>query len=207
MNYFSPYHRYLFELIAIKNRSNDETQLRSTAIVQINLINDNANKPECRSNNNIFYISEAALPGTSFGTVYALDPDGDSVTYTSNSSQFSIDPVTGVLKLRREFPRYCNFPCTYFVNITVTDDGSSCALLSSCAQKSCSMIVEIKVLSENRHSPEFLNPTCNGMPIRLYESTAANTIVASLLVVDNDRDKNGLIDVIFPPENLRATGK
>jgi len=206
LSYSSPYHRYLFELIVTKQRPN-QSSLRSTAIVQINLVNDNANAPQFLLEPEVLYISEAALPGTQFGTVYAYDPDGDSVIYTTNSSQFSIDRVTGVLQLRREFPRYCTVSCKYVVHINATDDDSSCALPGTCVRRSSSRNIEVIVLASNRHPPEFLNSKCNAGSIQLYENMLENTTVESLLVVDNDRVVNNSIEIIFPPEKLTTTGK
>lgn len=206
MSYSSPYHRYLFELIVIKKRPN-QSSLRSTAIVQINLVNNNGNAPRFLLEPKMLYISDAALPGTQFGTVYAYDPDGDSVIYATNSSQFSIDPVTGVLQLRREFPRYCIVSCRYFVHINATDDDSSCGDPGLCAHRSSLRTIEVIVLASNRHPPEFLNPRCNAGSIQLYENMPENTIVESLLVIDHDRVIDSSIDIIFPPEKLTTTGK
>ena len=44
-----------------------------------------------------FELSVDSATGAVLGTVAAFDPDGDAVRYSLNSSQFRIDPVTGVL--------------------------------------------------------------------------------------------------------------
>jgi len=206
LNYFSPFNRYLFKLIAKQSFSDERRPpVTSTAIVQINLKNDNAHAPIFIPDNQTFYISEGAQLHTQFGTVYATDPDNDRITYSiTPNNHFSIDPSTGVLRLERTFD---SSPSTnYSVNVIATDDGSSCSSTdSSCIKRSNSTNIQISVTEINRNSPQFLNQIC-GKTIPLIENNTAGEIV-TLVVLDNDRGVNGDISISFPSEELRTTGK
>ncbi|UJR08758.1 hypothetical protein I4U23_013015 [Adineta vaga] len=102
LNYFTPYNRYLFNLIATQTYSN-RPSVSSTALVQISLENYNVHPPYFTPSNQTFSVSETAAVGSLFGTVFATDPDGDGITYSMISSQFSIDATTAVNKRSPQF--------------------------------------------------------------------------------------------------------
>ncbi len=201
MNYFSPFNRYLFYLIAEQRFSDQERRPSaiSTVIVQINLLNDNVNSPIFIPENQTFYISETALPGTEFGTVYAMDADNDGIQYSVTDTRFSIDPSTGILRLKRAFPSLPS-PEYFDINVTATDDGSSCSS-DPCNERSNSIRIRVIVTSVNRNSPTFLNDIC-GKEISLRENNIIGAPILSLTVWDEDRGDNGLIDISFPAKQL-----
>ncbi len=205
LDYFSPFNRYLFKLIAKQAFPDQQRQpVTSTAIVQINLKNDNVHSPIFIPNNQIFYISETAPPNTQFGTVYATDADNDTIKYSiTASSQFSIDDSTGVLRLERSFDSSLS---EYIIDVTATDDGSSCSSPtdSSCIKRSNSIKIRIILTAVNKNSPQFLQGIC-GKNVSLNENNTTRDVV-SLVVLDNDRGENGLINIAFPSEQLRTTG-
>jgi hypothetical protein len=206
LNYFSPFNRYVFKLIAKQTFPGQQRPpVTSTAIVQIDLVNYNVHSPMFIPNNQIFYISEAAQSNTQFGTVYAIDADNDAIGYSiTGTGQFSIDRLTGVLRLEQEFDS--SVLPEYFVDVIATDDGSSCPPLDfSCTRLSSSTKIQINVTAVNRNSPRFLNQIC-GKNVSLNENKGPGDII-QLVVFDNDRDENGMIDISFPSEELRTTGK
>ncbi|CAF5053329.1 unnamed protein product, partial [Rotaria sp. Silwood1] len=147
----------------INNLSNGSfilvTNTFSTAIVQINLENYNVHAPIFTPLNQIFSISETAIIGTRFGTVYATDADNDGITYTISGSQFSIDSLTGVLQLQQTFQ---SSPASqYFVTVTASDDGTSCLPVRlPCPRFSTTTTITITVTAVNKRSPQFLNQIC-----------------------------------------------
>ncbi len=203
MNYFSPYNRYLFNLIATQSYSN-RPPASSTAVVQINLQNANVHAPIFVPANQTFYISETATVGTRFGTVYATDADNDSIIYSISSSQFSIDPSTGVLQLQQTFQS--SSASQYLVTVTASDDGSSCQpALPLCPRFSTTTTITINVTAVNKMSPQFLNQIC-GSTVLFYENNAVGSNITSIIVYDGDRGQNGQITISFPSEQSRTTG-
>jgi hypothetical protein len=202
LNYFSPYNRYLFNLTAEESFP-DRPSAISTAIVQINLQNANANDPIFILANQTFYISETASVDTQFGTVYATDADNDGIIYsiTSNHLQFSINPLTGVLKLERTL--HSSSQTNYSVTITAEDDASSC--FSLCPHRTISTNIIIIVTTVNKQSPTFSGQKC-GSNISFEENNAMGHVIESLMVFDDDRGDNGQINISFPSEQSRTTG-
>lgn len=204
LNYFSPYNRYLFNIVASQSYSN-RPQASSTAIVQINLQNDNVHAPIFVPANQIFSVSETAAVGTKFGTVYATDADNDGIIYSINSSQFSIDQLTGVLQLIQTFQSSPD--AQYSVTVTASDDGSSCGPLRPyCPKFSTSTTITINVTAVNKRSPQFLNQIC-GSTVSFYESNAVGANITTITVFDDDRGENGQVTISFPSEDSRTTGE
>ncbi|CAF4366800.1 unnamed protein product, partial [Rotaria magnacalcarata] len=202
LNYFSPNHRYLFNLIGTQSYSN-RPPVSSTAVVQINLQNANVNAPIFQPANQTFSISETAKIGTIFGTVYATDADNDGIIYSMSSSQFSIDSSTGVLQLQQTFQSSPN--AQYSVVVTASDDGSSCLpSQAACPLFSTSTTITILVTAVNKRSPQFLNQIC-GSTVSFYESNPVDANITTITVFDDDRGENGQITISFPSEQSRTT--
>ncbi|CAF5180732.1 unnamed protein product, partial [Rotaria magnacalcarata] len=157
LNYFSPFNRYLFQIIA-RQTIPTRPPVTSIAQVQINLENDNVHDPMFIPENQIFYISETAPVGIQFGTVYATDRDNDDITYTIDCVQFCIESSTGVLRL--EQPLDSSSQSEYSLSVTATDSGSSCLLRPSCYKRTKSIDIRIIVTVVNTKSPRFLNEIC-----------------------------------------------
>ena len=194
LEYFRPFHRYVFELIA-KQHYDNRLPAISTALVQINLKNANVNRPRFVEDTKEFYISETALPGTKFATVYAVDDDNDTIVYSiSPNTLFSIDSNTGVLRLDRSIETSPKE--TYIsVNIAISD------LLHETHDT-----FTISITTVNRHSPIFSGSICGGN-ISLREDVSLEGNVMKLRVIDMDRGKNGEVDIMFPPEQSRTSSK
>ncbi len=204
MNYFSPYNRYLFNLIATQSFSN-RPPTSSTAIVQINLENYNVHAPIFVPSNQTFSVSETAVIGSIFGTVYATDADNDNIIYSISSSQFSIDSSTGVLQLQQTFQS--SSASQYLVTVTASDDGTSCLpSFPLCPRFSTTTTITINVTAVNKMSPQFLNQIC-GSTVSFYEGNAIGSNITSITAYDSDRGQNGQITISFPSEQSRTTGK
>jgi hypothetical protein len=204
LNYFSPYNRYLFNLIATQTYYN-RPPVSSTALVQINLQNYNVHAPIFIPANQIFFISETATVGTLFGTVYATDADNDGIIYSISSIQFSIDPSTGVLQLQQSFQS--SSASQYLVTVTASDDGTSCLPAQAlCPRFSTSTTITINVTVVNKQSPQFLNQIC-GSTVSFYENNAIGANITSITVYDSDRGQNGKITISFPSEQSSTIGE
>jgi hypothetical protein len=133
-----------------------------------------------------------------------MDPDNDGIKYSVTDTRFSIDQTTGVLRLKRVF---LSIPSEEYVdiNVTATDDGSSCLSDSLCRENSNSINVRVIVTAVNRKSPTFLSDIC-GKEISLRENNNIKEPIISLTVWDEDRGENGIINISFPPKQL-LTGK
>ena len=202
LNYFSPYNRYLFNLIATQTFAN-RPPTSSSAIVQINLQNDNVNAPVFVPPTQTFSVSETATVPTTFGTVYATDADNDGIVYSIDSPQFSIDSSTGVLRLQQAFTSTIS---QYVVNVTASDDGTSCLPnRQACPRFSTRSTITINVTAVNKQSPQFSNGVC-GSNISFSEGNSIGFNVTTLLVTDNDRGENGQITISFPSEQSQTTG-
>jgi len=177
----------------------------STAIVQINLENYNVHAPIFVPANQTFFVSETAPIGTLFGTVYATDADNDGIIYSLSSTQFSINPSTGVLQLQQTFQS--TSASQYFITVTASDDGTSCLPFQPvCPRFSTTTIIIINVTAVNKQSPQFLNQIC-GSDISFYENNRVGANITLIIVYDGDRGKNGQINIFFPSEQSRTTGK
>ena len=199
-DYFVRYHRYLFTLTATQTVPN-RPSLTATAIVQIDLINGNANAPRFVLNESVFYISETAQVGTKFGTVYAIDADNDTIRYSMSNAQFSIDPVSGVLELQQAIHR--GSPPSYSPVVTICDECSSSTPLSS---TSASATITIFVTAVNKHSPRFIDPPC-GSTLDFDENNTVGQMIGKIVVADDDRGDNGRITISFPSEESRNTSE
>ena len=194
LDYFRPFHRYVFELIARQHYNNRPPAI-STALVQIDLKNANINTPRFVDETKVFYISETALPGTKFATVYAVDDDNDTIMYTiSPNVLFSIDPNTGVLRLDRSI-EISPIETSITVNISISDSSN---------EEHGTFTISITTV--NRHSPSFSGSICGGN-ISLREDVPLGGNVTKLRVIDMDRGTNGEVHITFPSEQLRTSSK
>ena len=200
-DYFVPFHRYVFELIAQQDHPL-RPSLLSKAVVEIDLTNDNIRPPMFIDHSDTFYISETAPIGTKIGTIYAFDPDNDKIRYSTMSSQFSIDPNSGVLELKQ--PIQSTSPSSYSLSVTICDYSSS-PIDSSCQNLRTKTIL-VLVTAVNKQSPRFMHPQC-GQNLKLFEDASIGTVVATIEVFDDDRGENGNITIAFPSEESRTTRK
>jgi hypothetical protein len=201
LNYFSPYNRYSFNLIATQGFAN-RPPVSSTAIVQIDLENYNVHAPIFVPASQTFSISETASVGSIIGTVYATDADNDTIFYSLTHSNFAIDPYSGVLRLLQGFT---TSTAQYPVNVTAKDEGSSCGPITNCPTFTTQGTITINVTAVNKRSPSFLNNIC-GSNVSFYEGNANGSNVTTLVAFDNDRGENGQITISFPSEQSRTTG-
>ncbi|CAF1025815.1 unnamed protein product [Rotaria sordida] len=204
LNYFSPYHRYLFTITATQSFPG-RPSISSTAIAQIDLNYCNAHAPTFIYSNQTYSISETQRAGLTFGTVFATDADKDPVTFalTPASSQFIIDRSTGVLSLSQTFQTTPSSPI--FLTVTATDvPSSSCSLpCPSCIARSNSTTITIIVITANKQPPKFSDQPCN-LNISLREDSLSGTNITTLTATDNDQGNNGRISFSFPPEQQQT---
>ena len=205
LNYSSPNHRYVFNITATQSFPN-RPSTSSTAIAQINLLNCNVNAPLFIPISPIFSISETTPVGSPFGTVFATDADGDSITFAISppSSQFSIDGYSGVLVLDQAIQTITSIQLN--LTITATDDASSCsATCPNCIQLTSSTTVTISIVTANAKAPRFLTQIC-GSSIPLLETSPPATNITMLSAFDDDLGNSGQIVFSFPPVETQTIG-
>ncbi|CAF3600129.1 unnamed protein product [Rotaria sp. Silwood1] len=204
LNYFSPYHRYLFTITATQLFPG-RPSISSTAIAQIDLNYCNAHAPTFIYSIQTYSISETLSLGLPFGTVFATDADKDPITFalTPASAQFTIDRFTGVLSLSQAFGSTPSSPI--LLTVTATDVPSSdCSLpCPSCAARSNSITITIIVTTANKQPPRFSDQPCN-LIFSLREDSPPGTIITTLTAVDSDQGNNGQISFSFPPEQRQT---
>ncbi|CAF2615731.1 unnamed protein product [Rotaria sp. Silwood2] len=204
LNYFSPYHRYLFTITATQLLPG-RPSVSSTAIAQIDLDYCNANAPIFIYPSQTYSISEALSVGVAFGTVFATDADKDSITFslTPASTQFTIDRFTGVLSLNQAFGTIPSSPIS--LTVTATDVPSlDCSLpCPSCAARSNSITIIIIVITANKQPPRFSDQPCN-LNFSLREDSPPGTNITTLTAVDSDQGNSGQISFSFPSEQRQT---
>lgn len=205
LNYSSPNHRYVFNITATQSFPN-RPSTSSSAIAQIDLVNCNVYAPLFIPINPIFSISETTPVGSQFGTVFATDADGDSITFdiTPPSSQFSIDGYSGVLVLDRAIQTITSLQLN--LTVTATDDASSCSpTCPTCVQLTSSTTITISIITANTKAPRFLTQIC-GSTVPLLETSPSGTNITTLPAFDDDLGNSGQIVFSFPLVETQTIG-
>lgn len=205
LNYFVPFHRYVFNLTASQTLPDRLLPVISKAVVQITLKNDNLNAPYFIPPNPTFHLVETTPPMTEIGAVFATDSDNDSIEYSISDEYFSIHPSTGVLRIEKDFLSSTSMN-SINISVTATDDGASCSGNSLCRSKSNSTTIQIMIIRTNRYAPYFSDKLCGG-DISFTEDKLPGSSIATFNVVDNDREENGKVSFSFPATELQTTGK
>ena len=151
------------------------------AMLNVTVLPLNDEKPVFDMDNYTFHVLENQPPSSSIGRVEASDPDSDNITYSitlsSSSGNFSVDPTTGDLMSLASFDR--EEQAVHYIWVVATDDGGLY----------CSVLVYITILDENDNSPVFVDSET--FPQR--EDLPPPVVVANVAAMDADAGNNSLL--------------
>ncbi len=172
-----------YELVVVATDGRMET----TARVCINVTDVNDHAPLFQRTQYVLYVSEGVAEGEEFAVVVATDRDEGNnghVTYSlqgEESDTFSINNKSGGIVLRVGLD-YETMPRSYYFDVVAMDMGES----SRCS----SVGMEIYVLDENDHTPQFLAPPTSA---NISENSPAGSLVLEVTANDADSADNARI--------------
>uniref|UniRef100_W5L865 Si:dkey-22o22.2 n=1 Tax=Astyanax mexicanus TaxID=7994 RepID=W5L865_ASTMX len=187
LDYERPNHMYECVVVAVDKGTPPRT---GTASIRIRMANVNDEAPVFSQTVYKTFLSEDAGPETLVAIVHAKDPDGDGVTYAitggNEDSNFELDNLKGIIKLRRSPPPTLRGP-QYVLNVTATDDNSAGGPLplSSSAQ----VIVGINDINNNK--PVFEECHNYSLNALVLENQPPGTVVLRVQAHDADIGVNG----------------
>ncbi|XP_050293822.1 fat-like cadherin-related tumor suppressor homolog isoform X3 [Anthonomus grandis grandis] len=179
-------------------------QKSSSKILPILVLDVNDNAPKFEKSLASFRVTENALNGTAIFTAKAFDLDeGDNakVTYTlaTDTKDFSVDSVTGVLTVSRSLDR--ERQDLYELKIRATDNGGkgpdNPPLFSEA-------IVRISVDDINDNPPKFSLPNYN---VKIREDVPVGTVVATVTASDPDLGPDGEVHYTLEDSDSDGTFK
>ena len=162
-----------YELVAVAMDTGSPS-LRSTAIIKINVIDVNEERPYFKVLSYSRNISEAFPVGSTVITVIAYDDDsgpGGIVTYsiTDATLTFSINPASGAIILSTALDH--EMRQNYTLNVTATDGGGNTAINSA--------TVVIMVTDVNDNEPSF---SANYYSFNVQEDFGLYNVIGQVLL-------------------------
>uniref|UniRef100_A0A915J8L7 Cadherin domain-containing protein n=1 Tax=Romanomermis culicivorax TaxID=13658 RepID=A0A915J8L7_ROMCU len=159
--------------------------------VRLEIIDTNNHAPIFKQDPYIFYIAENfPIFPTKIGQVEAVDQDrglNSKLSYAitrGNLSQFTIDPITGEIKVNGPLDR--EFVEKYSLTVEASDSGNE--------KLTGTTIVTIIVIDLNDNSPKFDQPYYTG---RVTENVSIGTKVLCILATDADSGTNGEVEYVL----------
>lgn len=184
--------------LTIQARDYGPAPLSSSTQLQLVLLDQNDNAPSFSSKSFKVSVSEGLPPGAEVLRLSASDPDegpNGHVTYSltedSSHGAFSVDSLTGAIRITRSLDRESR--AQYMLHAVATD-GCTQGPLTSVA----SVTVQVEDVNDNV-------PICDQNPLNAWVSvrTLPNQIVATVTAEDGDQGENGTIQfALSDEENL-----
>ena len=190
----------LFKFTVIAT-DNGDPPLTSTALIQLDIIDLDDEKPQFSRNEYSFAVSEAQLAGSLVGSVKAVD--ADSAAYGKFHYQldpnddimnlFHVDAGTGEITTQRTLDRE-SVPIYYLKVLAVT---------RSIPQQTTSAIVVVHVTDVNDNAPQFVFPTSRNNSVKVSVTASIGQVVAVLRAEDLDDRLNAKLSYLFDwlPDN------
>ncbi|KAJ6666039.1 hypothetical protein lerEdw1_000943 [Lerista edwardsae] len=189
LDYERPNHLYEFVIMAVDKGEPPKT---GTATVRIRVSNVNDEVPKFSQPVYRSFVSEDAGPNTLIATVHAIDPDGDSVSYSitggNQNGNFIIDSQKGLIRLRSTPPPNLQGP-EYVLNVTATDDNASNGPLSL----SSTALVIVHIDDVNNNKPVFQKCQHYREHASVLENQPVGTFVLQVEATDADEGANGRV--------------
>ncbi|KAG8223913.1 hypothetical protein J437_LFUL001993, partial [Ladona fulva] len=178
------------EQYSITVQATDKGGKSSQTIVEITVIpGPNTRSPVFTQSVYEVQVSEGASINSTVGTIMAIDPENDPVTYSIVSGndlwQFAIGDKTGVITVIRKLDR--EELTRYQLLVKAEDTGG----LSSTAT------VNIRVTDINDKNPEFIKEPYE---FRIIESNEVNRFVGKVEAVDADEGQNAEVYYSLPDD-------
>ncbi|XP_033122265.1 neural-cadherin-like, partial [Anneissia japonica] len=146
-----------------------------------------------------FDVDDTVEEGYKINTVYASDPDGDSVTFSiesCSSCQFVIDSKTGVISRSSVSDNLDK--ASYSFTVVASDDGTCC---SGAVTNSAKTNVTISINDINDNVPVF--PDCNSYSPSIPERSPRLSSVLIVTATDADPGVNGEITFELKENDLK----
>ena len=142
-------------------------------------------------------VSENAEIGTEIVQLNATDADEDKrvfyALHTASSAismrKFKVDSIRGVVTLAERLDR--ETMAQHLLTVSVKDQGTP-------SKRNFARLI-IDVLDHNDHAPEFLSEL---VQVRIFETAAVGSTVASMLAVDKDRGANARLTYSISAGNV-----
>lgn len=174
------------------------TVLSSTANVYVSITDVNEADPVFTSQPTTASVAETAAVGTSVTKVTATDADTDNtLTYTlaSSNSYFHIDPLSGVVYLKKAVDY--ETATSYSIDVVATDDGSVDAVRST-----THTTLTISVTNVNDETPTF-NPASYFVDVD--EDEAIGTSITAVTATDDGSISYSITAGDTTPASFRIT--
>lgn len=153
--------------------------LTASATITINVtdVDEEGNHPP-EITDQTFSVSENSGAGTQVGTVNAVDPDGDdlsfSITHGNDGNAFAIEPTTGVLTVNSATA--LDYETTPVFTLTVeVNDGT----------ESAEAIITVNLTNAGDNTP----PVIENQTFNVDENSAYNTYVGTIAASDPEGDE------------------
>lgn len=184
--------KYDFHVVA---RDNGPERLSSSALVVVTVDDENDEPP--RFPNPVYFgdILENQPPGTFVGNATAKDPDApenSKIVYSIlqlgvDYSNFSIDPITGVIKSTTTFDREEKDQYSFMIKVV---DPTVPQFFSTCN-------FTVRILDDNDHDPVIHLSVEENSTIIVQSSTQVGYIITNIFAYDDDEAKSHHSDLIF----------
>lgn len=172
-----------------------EPSKTGTATVRVYTKNKNDEEPKFSQQVYTPNVDENAGPNTLVTTVVASDKDGDNVRFGfvgggSNSGQFVIEEITGVIRLHNKAISLDRDK--YELNVTAMDDGSCCNNGESTIHTSTAVVV-VFITDVNDNKPIFKD--CGTYYPKVEEGAPNGSPVIKVQATDEDKGVNGQVSL------------
>ncbi len=177
--------------LTIRAQDHGDPPRSATTTMFIHIIDSNDSPPVIKNTTYNMFITEGSPIDSYVGVVMASDPDlGQNselwYKFDNPSNDFTIDPVTGIIKTLRVFDREKMVEdadqAMFTLVVIATDFGSK--------PKSASSVVNVEILDINNCSPRFVRDMYEPS---LFENADINTQVVKVSATDDDNGQNAEI--------------
>lgn len=181
---------------SVTAKDKGEPSKSGTATVRIYTKNKNDEEPKFSQQVYTPNVDENAGPNTLVTTVVASDKDGDNVRFGfvgggSNSGQFVIEEITGVIRLHNKAISLDRDK--YELNVTAMDDGSCCVNGDATMHTSTAVVV-VFITDVNDNKPVFKD--CGTYYPKVEEGAPNGSPVIKVQATDEDKGVNGQVSVL-----------
>ncbi|XP_051166129.1 cadherin-related tumor suppressor isoform X1 [Leptopilina boulardi] len=177
----------VYHLTVVAHDASMEKRLSSSALVQVEVLDENDNTPIFVDNKSEISVPETTPINTEFLRFKATDSDLGpnseltfAITAGNRKDTFQIDPMTGALYLRK--PLDYEDLVSYTLNITCSDAGHP--RLSSVTT------LRVNVIDTNDNPPAFPN---TAIVRQIHEGVAVHGPIHTVTAEDPDSGENGIV--------------
>lgn len=193
-----------YQLTVVAHDAGVETRLSSSALVQIEVLDENDNAPKFVDNQPKISVLETAPVNVELLRFKAVDsdlgPNGEltfAISAGNRRDTFHIDPTTGILYLRK--PLDYEEIQVHHLNVTCTDNGHP--------RLSSLITLRVDVIDVNDNPPVFPN---TAIVRQIHEGIPVHRPVVTVTAEDPDSGDNGVVSYAIasqdPEDHKRRFG-